>query len=62
MKLSKFFYNVARKAGKASTISNDIETLATGNPKKIAKRFGRKMVGKVSNKVTKSIINKKPFK
>lgn len=53
MKLSRSLYKIARKIGKAATISNDIETLLSGDPKKIAKRAARKATWKTSNKLTR---------
>ena len=58
MKLSSYFYKLARKIGKAAVITNDIETLFSGDPKKIAKRAARKATWKANNKITKKITDK----
>lgn len=58
MKLSRALYSLARKIGKASVITNDVETLLTLNPKKIAKRAARKAAWKTSNKMTRKITDR----
>jgi hypothetical protein len=58
MKLSKHFYKAARKLGKVGSIFNDIETLMTGDPKKIAKRAVRKHSWKASNKATRKFTDR----
>ena len=46
-KLVSFLYKLARKA-------NDVETLASGNPKRIAKRGKNKVIGrKIMKKLLK---------
>lgn len=57
-KLSKMFYDTSRSINKIASTVNDIETLFTGNPKKIIKRAKRKTVGKTLNKINRSIIKK----
>lgn len=51
MKLSNFFYKIARQSGKTATTVKDIETLMTGNPEKILKRHIRKKIYKRTNKL-----------
>ncbi|PTY92975.1 hypothetical protein [Heyndrickxia sporothermodurans] len=58
MKLSNGLYKLARKIGKAATVSNDIETLMSGDPKKIAKRAARKAIWKTNNRVTRKITDR----
>ena len=58
MTLKNDLYKISRWFGKASSTLNDIETLATGDPKKIAKRIARKELYKTSNKVTRKISKK----
>lgn len=58
MGLSKYFYNSTRKTGKIASVLYDIETLLTLNPKKIAKRFVRKKIWKLSMKTTRKLTNK----
>ena len=53
---SSKLYNASRKIGKAASILNDIETLATGNPKKITKRLKRKIGNKIFNKIRRKVI------
>jgi hypothetical protein len=60
MKLSGMLYNIARTVGRTASKVNDVETLLSGNPKKIAKRAGRKVVYKHANKTAEKI-NKKLF-
>ena len=57
-RLTKTLYNTSRAINKVASTVNDIETLASGNPKKIIKRAKRKTVGKMLNKVNKKILNK----
>ena len=47
--MDKFLYKLARKIGKAATMTNDAKTIASGDPKKIAKRFARKAAYKASH-------------
>lgn len=58
MKPSKFLYNITRKTSKLATFFNDIETLLTFDPKKIAKRAARKATYKTSGKIAKKISDK----
>lgn len=57
-KLTNMLYNTSRNINKIASTVNDIETLLTGNPKKIVKRAKRKTVGKTLNKINRSIIKK----
>lgn len=57
-KLSSLLYKLSRSIGKTSGILNDVETLLTGDPKKISKRLVRKSVNKTAYKITKKITNK----
>lgn len=57
-KVSGKLYNISRTINKIASTINDIETLATCNPKKIIKRSKRKTVGKALNKITVKILNK----
>lgn len=58
MKLSKVLYNITRTTGKYASLANDIETIMTGDPKKIAKRMQRKATYKVTSKIARKINNK----
>lgn len=57
-KLTNNLYTCSRKLGKLASAINDLETLASGDPKKIIKRAKKKKAGKVLNKVNRKIINK----
>lgn len=57
-RLSKVFYDTSRTINKIASTVNDVETLLTGNPKKIVKRAKRKIIGKTLNKINRSIIKK----
>lgn len=57
-KLSNNLYRLSRISGKASSKIKDVETLISGDPKKITKRAKRKTIGKVMNKITRTIIKK----
>lgn len=57
-KISSNLYNISRTINKLASTMNDIETVATGNPKKIMKRAKKKTVGKALNKVTRAILRK----
>lgn len=57
-KLSGYLYNVTRKMGKAASTVNTIETIASGDPKKIAKRLVRYNVNKSGHKATNSVLTK----
>nr|DAV25121.1 MAG TPA: hypothetical protein [Caudoviricetes sp.] len=57
-KISKVFYDTSRTINKIASTVNDIETILTGNPKKIIKRTKRKTIGKTLNKINRSIIKK----
>lgn len=58
MKLRTMLYNASRSLSKASSILGDIETIATGDPKKISKRFINKTKNKVIYKTTRKISRK----
>lgn len=58
MKISSKLYKISRLFGKASSTVNDIETIMTGDPKKITKRIVRKKVNKEANKAARKINNK----
>jgi hypothetical protein len=57
-KISKVFYDTSRTINKIASTINDIETVLTGNPKKIIKRAKRKTVGNTLNKINRSILKK----
>lgn len=57
-KLTGFLYDVSRAAGKTASRMNDINTILSGNPKKIAKRFARKAVNKTAFKAANKVNNK----
>lgn len=57
-KISTKFYNVSRVINRVASVMNDVETIATGNPKKIIKRAKKKAVGKTLNKISRNILNK----
>jgi hypothetical protein len=54
-KASGFLYGISRKIGKIAGTMNTIETIASGDPAKIVKHFGRKMAYKGANKVVRKI-------
>lgn len=59
MRISSLLYKATRSLGKAASRANDIETLMTGDPKKIAKRAARKAANKsvygIAGKITKRL-------
>lgn len=57
-KPSSFFYKAARKIGKTATTLNNIETLLTGNPKKIAKRAVRYKTTQQSHGAVNKLLRK----
>lgn len=57
-KLSSKLYKASRSISKAASVLNDIETLASGDPKKVIRRAKRKKTGKILNKINRKIINK----
>ena len=57
-KKSTPLYKAARLLNKIASIVNDVETVSTGDTKKIAKRAKRKVAGKSLNKVNRKIIKK----
>lgn len=61
MRLSSWLYKAARGFGKAASRVGDVETIMTGDPKKIAKRAARKAVNKTVNQAARAV-NKKFFK
>lgn len=57
-KLSSVFYNATRRTGKIASKLNDIETLLTFNPKKIAKRAVKKNTRKSANNIINDFLRK----
>lgn len=57
-KLTGLLYDISRTAGKTATRMNDVNTILSGNPKKIAKRFARKAVNKTLFKTANKVSNK----
>lgn len=57
-KKSTTLYGIARAINKIASFVNDVETVATGDTKKIAKRAKRKVAGKAMNKVNREIMKK----
>lgn len=57
-KLINTLYKGSRVLGKTATAMNDLNTILSGDPEKIAKRAARKAVNKTGNKITRTI-NKK---
>lgn len=59
MKLRNFLYNTSKKMDKISNWLGDIESISSGNPKKIAKHFvnkaKRKTIYKTANKISRKI-------
>lgn len=55
MSLTGMLYKASRMLGKTASTINDVKTLATGDPEKIAKRIIRKQVSKESNKIARDI-------
>jgi hypothetical protein len=51
-------YGISRATGKAATRMNDVETILSGNPKKIVKRFAKKAINKTAFKTANKISNK----
>lgn len=51
----KIINKTRRKLYRTASILGDINALASGNPKKIAKRFGRKFLGRKSGKIIRGI-------
>lgn len=47
--MEKQLYKLSRKIGKAATMVNDVKTLASGDPKRIAKRLTNKQTYKASH-------------
>jgi hypothetical protein len=58
MKISSLLYSLARGIGKTASTLNDVETVLSGDPKKIVKRVARKATWKASNKITRKFTNK----
>ena len=46
MKLTDLLFNAARACGKLASTLYDVEVIASGNPKRIGKRFVKKAVRK----------------
>lgn len=57
-KNSTRLYKIARKLNILASSLNDVETLATGDTRKIAKRLKRKLIGKKINKLNREIMKK----
>lgn len=58
MKLTSMLYKMSRTLGKTASTIKDIETIATGDPEKIAKRFIKKEINKKGNEIIRSITRK----
>jgi hypothetical protein len=56
--IAGLFYKLGRQSGKAASTLNDIDVLLSGDPKRIAKRFARKEINKIGNKITRDISRK----
>lgn len=63
MNLRKNLYEISGKINKVASILGDIEALASGSPKKVAKRASNKTKNKIiygtANKVSKKVTKKK---
>jgi hypothetical protein len=57
-KVTGMLYGISRATGKAATRMNDVETILSGNPKKIVKRFAKKAINKTAFKTANKISNK----
>lgn len=53
--LMKGLYAISHASGKTASIINDVTTLASGDPKKIAKRITRKAVNQTAREINKRI-------
>lgn len=51
----KIINKTRRKLYRTASILGDLNAIASGNPKKIAKRFGRKTFGRKSGKMIRKI-------
>lgn len=51
-------YSIARKLNRAATIMNDVNVIASRDPKKIEKRLARKMAYKTAHGGANSIVQK----
>lgn len=52
-KISRVFFSIARVAGKIGSTILDVETILSGDPKKIAKRAYNKKIYKTGNKISR---------
>jgi hypothetical protein len=57
-RLTGLMYNISRTTGRAAAKMRDIDTILSGNPKKIAKRFARKTINKMAFKTANKVSNK----
>ena len=55
LKISRFLYKKTRFTGRWAGRANDVETLISLNPKRIAKRFLRKKAWKKGNGILRNI-------
>ena len=55
-KKSTSIYKAARKLNKSASIVNDVETVLSGDVKKIAKRAKNKFLGKVAGKALRNLL------
>ncbi len=51
----KLINKTRHKLYRSASILGDVNAIISGSPKKIAKRFGRKVVGKQSGKTIRTI-------
>jgi len=56
--IATILYEASRALSKTATTINDVKTLATGDPEKIAKRFVKKEINKTGNSIIRKITNK----
>lgn len=58
MKIRSFLYDTADKMQKVAGIIGDVETLLSGNPKKIVRRIGNKSKNKIIYRTANNISRK----